>query len=74
MAGIKVDERVQQLDSFLILQTCKHIDTIANKRIARCLFSTIKRVTIDNAQNDLQSLKQTTTFNREKRKMGEIYE
>lgn len=38
--------------------------------MARCLFSTIKRVTIDNAQNDLQSLKQTTTFNREKRKDG----
>ena len=38
--------------------------------MARCLFSIIKRVTIDNAQNDLQSLKQTTTFNREKRKDG----
>lgn len=39
--------------------------------MARCLFSTTpKRVTIDNAQNDLQSLKQTTTSIM-KRKDGE---
>ena len=39
MAGIKVDERVQQLDSFFFfdLQTCKHIDTIANKKDGKML-------------------------------------
>ena len=37
MAGIKVDERVQQLDSFFDLQTCKHIDTIANKKDGKML-------------------------------------